>query len=224
MQIKLNHPAKGDTRRYNWPDILVDVTTLEEFERSVFAQWEIYKKTLEIDENLNTDVDRCAQEKNKYLGDAFELFTEMFMLTQSVGLTGVANYRPLNFLEGDRDIGVDGVGIGTNNKPATVQVKFRTNIRAELFAKADGLSGFVAASQNVYGVDISDTTNMWVVTNCAGINQKSKDVMLFGKVGCLGRPQITKLIDDVLPWWDSFRAATLPILPKNSRRPRTSLV
>jgi predicted helicase len=222
--MNLTHPARHDTRRYNWQGVLVGVNTLEEFEEALFRDWLTYSKTLGINYESPSDVEREKQEKNKYLGDAFEVFTEMFLLTQSVGLTGVANYRPLNYLEGDKDIGVDGVGIGTNNKPSAVQVKFRSNPGVELFAKADGLSGFVAASQNVYGVDIADTTNMWVVTNCAGINQQSKDIMLFGKVGCLGRPQITKLVDDVIPWWDSFRAATLPILPKTGRRPRTSLI
>ena len=224
MQVTLTHPAKGDIRRYDWQGILAGVNTLVEFEDALYRDWQTYKATLDIDEESPADVERGKQQRNKYLGDAFELFTEMFLLTQSIGLTGVAEYRPLNFLAGDKDIGVDGVGIGTNNKPATVQVKFRSEERSELFAKEDGLSGFVAASQNVYGVDINDKTNMWVVTNCSGINQKSKEVMLFGKVGCLGRPQITKLIDNVIPWWDSFRSATLPVLPKAGRRPRTSLV
>jgi predicted helicase len=222
--MKLQHPAVGDIRRFSWPAILVNVQTLSQFESSLNRDWNSYKSTLNIEPESRKDVEREIREKNKFLGDAFEVFAEMFMLTQSMAMTGVANYRPINFLEGESDIGVDGVGIGNNNKPATVQVKFRSDSSAELFAKEDGLSGFVAASQNVYNVDIMDTFNMCVITNCKGINDKSKEKMLFGKVICLGRAQITELVDDSIPWWNDFRTRTLPPVKKISRRAPTVLI
>lgn len=216
--VYLTHPAVGDIRRFNWSEILCGVSTLKGFETGVNRDWRKYLDTLNLDLHETTDCNDAERRRNRFFGDAFEVFTEMLLLTQGFDRSGVAQYKPLNFLEGQRDIGIDGTGIGNNGKPATVQVKFRSNPTVELFAKEDGLSGFVAASQNVYNVDVADKYNMTVVTNCIGINQKSKDVMLFGKVRCIGRAQIQDMVDRSNPWWDDFRAATAPVTKPQPKR------
>ena len=214
---KLTHVAVNDINRFNWPVMLATVNSLNEFEDEVQGACKIYVNTL--------PAAMQADAQNKFLGDAFEVFVEMLMLTHAFdNRINVHDYKPLNPNEGDIDIGVDGVGKGADKKPATVQVKFRSNPITILTAKADGLSGFVAASQNVYNVEVTSMFNMLVVTNCAGINPKTKTMMLFGKVRELSREHLIELVDNQLNWWDNFRQSVAPIAKKRARRAVTSLV
>lgn len=171
----LTHVAINDINRFDWLFILDTVNSLGEFEDKIQKACNTYVSILPP--LMQSDF------RKKFLGDAFEVFVEMLMITHAFdNRVNVHDYKPLNPNEGDVDIGVDGVGKGADKKPATVQVKFRSNPTTVLTAKSDGLSGFVAASQNVYDVEISSMFNMLVVTNCAGINPKTKTMMLFGKV------------------------------------------
>jgi len=215
--ITLTHIAVNDINRFNWVPMLSTVNSLGEFEDEVQDACKIYISTLPA--ALQADA------QNKFLGDAFEVFVEMLMLTHAFdNRINVYDYKPLNPNEGNIDIGVDGVGKGADKKPATVQVKFRSRPDTLLTAKADGLSGFVAASQNVYGVEISAMFNMLVVTNCAGINYKTKTMMLFGKVRELNREHLIELVDNQLNWWDNFRQSVIPVAKKRARRAVTSLI
>jgi len=221
--VNLRHPAVCDSR-FIWVNILLGVDSLESFEKSLKECCEQFLSTLVIDLELPSGQEKYQSEKNKYIGDAFEVFVE-FLLLKSDGsnLHGVTKYQPIDFYGGESDIGVDGKGIHFDNKrPITVQVKFRSIYTTELFAKADGLSGFVAASQNIYGVDINDIHNMVVVTNCVGIDDKSKNKMLFGKVNCLGREQLIAMVNNST-WWDEFRRLSRPKKKTTTRLPLTSL-
>ena len=60
---------------------------------------------------------------DKFKGDALELFAECLIKTNEAdNRIGIWNYTTVDVSD---DYGVDGHGIGENQHPATVQVKFR---------------------------------------------------------------------------------------------------
>lgn len=81
---------------------------------------------------LNTFLNRLdkqsakAPEPDNYKGDGFELFAECLVKLSPVDMRiGILDYKPIPSTN-NIDTGVDGIGIGINGNPATVQVKLRT--------------------------------------------------------------------------------------------------
>lgn len=139
---------------------------------------------------------------DKYKGDGFELFTEaLIKLAPYDNRIGIGEY---NVVEG-QDTGVDGSGIGANGKPATVQVKYRSNGQQVLTTNQDHLSNFVMSSVLHEGVDANDTMNMLIVTTAEGLHYFTDAEMFGGKVRCLGREQLRELVDNNQLFWDRFR-------------------
>lgn len=137
---------------------------------------------------------------NVYKGDGLELFTEALIKLSPVdNRIGIRHY---NVIEG-QDIGVDGTGIGTNNKPATVQVKYRNNSQLQLIA--NDLETFLSASLLHEGVDPKDVNNMLVVTTAKGLHHFTDNEMYKNQVRCLGYEQLRELVDNNFAFWDEFR-------------------
>lgn len=200
MQIKLIHPFCADERA-DWDKILKDVDTLAAFERRI-------KKFCDVDTSYLTE-DEKGNKVRTFLGDAWEVFVEMLLKSHPYDRRiGVSHYRPHHPLFGNEDHGVDGKGVGTNGRVATVQAKFRGNPQDILTANGAHLANFLASSQNEYGVDINDTENMVIITNCKGLHYYTEEKMLFKKVKCLGRDAIQQFVDNNVPFWDEFRKAT----------------
>lgn len=142
----------------------------------------------------------CPQ---KYKGDGFELFTEALIKLSPVdNRIGIGNYKVIG--EGE-DFGVDGIGIGANGNPATVQVKYRSNNSQLLTANKDHLSNFVQASIVHENVDKDDNNNMLIITTAKGLHHFTDNEMYKNKVRCLGYDELRQLVDNNLLFWDSFR-------------------
>lgn len=141
---------------------------------------------------------------DKYKGDGLELLTEVLIKLSPVdNRIGVRDYAPVL----QDDTGVDGVGVGANGQPATVQVKYRSNATSVLTANKDHLSNFIAASQNRYKVGLEDAQNMLVITTAEGLHHFTESEMLYGKVRCLGYRQLRELLDNNDCFWELFRRA-----------------
>jgi len=139
---------------------------------------------------------------DKYKGDGFELFAEFLIKSSPVdNRIGISNYSVI--LEGD--VGVDGVGIGTNSEVATVQVKFRADSTHELTANKDHLSNFTSASMMHYKVNPESNKNMLIVTNAKGLHHFTDNEMFGNKVRCLGYEELRILVDNNLTFWNLFR-------------------
>jgi hypothetical protein len=70
------------------------------------------------------------EDKWHLIGDLFEIFAELFFnILGADNRIGMFNYHPV---KKDHDNGVDGVGIGFDKLPATVQVKYRGDPTYEL--------------------------------------------------------------------------------------------
>jgi hypothetical protein len=193
--ITIKHPARFTIKE--WGDILDGVTTFPKFERNLekFA-----KKSTE-----KFSASAREKKKNKYLGDAFEVFTEFFLKAMSYdNRIGITKYKPTDSNNGEADHGVDGHGVGFNLQPATVQVKYRSRKTHELTANDDHLTNFKNTSHERYGVKHDDRYNMLVVTNCKGIHHHTKREMLNDKVRCVARAQLEEMLNNHLPFWQDF--------------------
>jgi hypothetical protein len=138
----------------------------------------------------------------KYRGDALELFAEaLIKLSPIDNRIGIGDYKIVE----ETDVGVDGVGIGTNNNPSTVQVKFRNDSRTLLTANTDHLSNFVTASILHYNVKPEDTKNMLVITTAKGLHHFTDNQMFLNKVRCLNYENLRDLVDNNLLFWNKFR-------------------
>lgn len=168
-------------------------------------------------EQLEDNLEKLAFPKNpddlfghdpfgEILGDGWEAFNEILFkvygLFPGVGFTDAQVLPP-------GTIGCDFTGVGIDTKPATVQSKYKGKSKAWQIELAEGLDmkleRFVAQSQNTFGVPIDSKTNMLVVTNAKGIHYWTNDNLLFGKVRCIGRDQITYLVNNNPMFWKTAR-------------------
>lgn len=137
-----------------------------------------------------------------YKGDGLELFSEALIKLSPVdNRIGIHHYQVVD----GQDLGVDGSGIGSNGKPATVQVKYRSNNQRQLTANNDHLSNFVSASILHEKVDPEDYHNMLIITTAKGLHHFTDNDMYGNKVRCLGREQLRELVDNNNAFWDEFR-------------------
>jgi hypothetical protein len=82
------------------------------------------------------------------------------------------------------------------------------------------LERYLKSSQNEAGVPVEATDNMIVFTNAKGIDYFTSETLLYDKVRCIGRPQITYLVDKDpssdyrnLAFWDTARAMIMQTNP-----------
>jgi len=203
MNIRLIHPFRFDLRA-DWSKILKDVDTLAKFENHI-------RKLCDTDTEHLTE-DEKGNKVRTFLGDAFEVFVEALLKTHPYDrFIGISDYKPCHPNFGNEDHGVDGCGIGTNNRPATVQSKFRGDASAVLTANGSHLVNFKNSSHEEYGVKFEDVDNMLIITNCKGLHYYTEEKMLNKKVRCLSRDHLKQMVDNNLPFWDEFRRATQPV-------------
>ena len=188
-----------------WDRLLKDVDNLDKFLRR------IEKFCGENTEHLTSESEK-EKRMNKFRGDAFEVFAEALLKTHPYDRRiGISKYT---VADPNEDYGIDGYGIGTNLRPATVQVKYRGNSEQELTANSDHLTNFLGASQNhaTHRVSIDDKENMLIITSAKGVHRITAENMLHNKVRWIGRELLKELVDNNLPFWEEFRRATAPIL------------
>lgn len=139
---------------------------------------------------------------DKYKGDGFELFVEALIKLSPVdNRIAIGNYTPVV----NDDTGVDGFGIGIDGKPATVQIKYRSDNTALLTANQDHLSNFVTTSLLKYDVDPKSKTNMLIITTAEGLHYFTENEMFLNQVRCLGYKHLRELVDNNILFWDTFR-------------------
>ena len=180
MKIDLCHPFK---------DVLPDI---EEFFKA--------DNGVGVINTINALCNRIKKLAEKYAeiireedfkGWALELFAEYLIKTNaSDNRIGIYNYVPVTGGEED-DLGVDGHGVGENQNPSTVQVKFRAGDYV-LRANEDHLSNFLVSSWNDFGVRMEDDKNMLIITTGQKVDDWTREKMLKGKVRVLNREALGK--------------------------------
>jgi hypothetical protein len=134
---------------------------------------------------------------DKVKGDLFEIFAECFFkILASDNRIGVYNYQPAPPID---DYGVDGFGIGMDDKPLTVQIKFRSDVTTELLQ--DDIKQFPFQSIVNYNVDKDTTTNMIVFTNSRGLHWVTESNVFSGRIKPIGLEIISNLVDNNSVFW-----------------------
>mgnify|MGYP003435659415 FL=1 len=164
--------------------LLKDTTTLSKLSRNIIK--------------ISKDFEALAyKDANKVKGDLFEIFAECFFkILAADNRIGVYDYKPAPPID---DYGVDGIGQGMDEKPLTVQVKFRSNEMTEL-VESD-IKQFGMQSIVEFGVDKDTKTNMIVFTNAKGLHWITQTKVFSGRVRCLGYEQISHLVDNNSVFW-----------------------
>lgn len=179
----------------------------------------IYNKDQSIFESIFKDTKTLSQLSNKIIkvsknfealaykdadkvkGDLFEIFSECFFKILSAdNRIGVYNYQPAPPID---DYGVDGIAIGMDEKPLTIQVKFRSDATTEL--TQEHIKQFAFQSIITYNVDKDTTTNMIVFTNAKGLHWVTESRVFSGRVKAIGYDQISQLVDNNTVFWKNVK-------------------
>ena len=180
----ITHPFKNKAHDMT---ALLDVQTIDKFCFNLTKQSKLFP-------------DRIAPER--YKGDGLEMLVEFLLKSSPVdSRLGISDYNTVSL---HRDYGVDGAGIGTNGNPATVQVKFRASNKV-LTANNARLCNFSSTSTLRFKVLPTDNMNMLVITTGKGLHHFTESEMFANKVRCIGRPELRKMLDNNLPFWNKLR-------------------
>jgi len=150
--------------------------------------------------------DPLNYDPDKYKGDAFEFFIELFlMLHPNDNRVGVYNYKPTQ----DNDNGVDGIGVNIKNQDCVVQVKYRGNPNEPLTANKDHLSNMFVDGQLSYNV-VADTIEKknyrhFIFTTAKGLHFYTETEMFKNKVKCFNYKNFKSMLDNNKPFWDNAR-------------------
>ena len=140
------------------------------------------------------------KDADKMKGDLFEIFAECFFkLFSSDNRIGVYNYQPAPPID---DYGVDGIGIGMDTKPLTIQVKFRSDPTTEL--TQDDIKQFALQSIVNFGVDKDTKNNMIVFTNAKGLHWVTESKVFSGRVKAISNKEISQLVDNNTVFWKNL--------------------
>ena len=133
----------------------------------------------------------------KLKGDLFEIFAECFFkIFSSHPRVGIYGYKPAPAID---DFGVDGYGLGMDNNPCTVQIKFRQNVTEELLL--DDIKNFGWASVREYKVPVDTMTNLIFFTNAKGLNFITESKVMSGASRTIGNKFIRETVDNNNVFW-----------------------
>jgi hypothetical protein len=187
MKTQLQH--NFITKAHNLIGLFEDVHKMSQFMRKLEEQ---------------ALIDTIRYNQNKYVGDGFEFFVELFLMLYSCDKRiGVSNYVPVQ----ENDNGVDGTGINTKGEPCVVQIKYRTNTQGFLTETNDHLSNMISDGMLTHGVvaDMSDPKNYrhFIFTTAEGLNFYTDQEMYKSKVKCIGYNDFRVLLDDNIIFWNT---------------------
>jgi hypothetical protein len=187
--IQLEHNFK--TKAHSLTRLFEGVTKMSQFMRKIESE---------------AILDTLRYDAEKYKGDAFEFFVELFLtLHPTDNRVGVYNYKPNQ----ENDNGVDGIGVNLRNEKSVVQVKYRSNVLIELSSNKDSLANLITDGMMTHNVvaDMENPKNFrhFVFTTATGLNFYTDQEMFKSKVKCFGYNDFRSLLDNNLIFWNKVR-------------------
>ena len=162
-----------------------------------FADIQTFKQLVKkIDKHSETDYQLFNLDgPEKFKGDIFEIFTEIFFkLYSSHNKIGVYDYQPVPDV---LDNGVDGIGVGNDEKPIAIQAKYKSNVTAVLTSK--DLKQFPYHAIVKYKVE--PTGNLILFTSGKGLHWHSENEVFQGTIKTIGYQAISSFIDNNTVFW-----------------------
>lgn len=145
----------------------------------------------------------------KFIGDGFEMLIEALIKLSPVdNRLGISDYKNAPYDEA----GIDGYGIGSNGRPAAVQIKFKSDHEYLLTETKDNMAGFLSVAQSSdYDVIRDDfSTNLLVITYGEGLHHKTIEQFFRDGVKVIGRDGLRNMVDNNVVFWDKFVELTKP--------------
>ena len=157
-----------------------------------------------IEQQANLDILRY--DRDKYVGDAFEFFVELFLkLNPTDNRVGVYDYHPIQ----ENDNGVDGIGVNIRGEKSVVQIKYRTDNQSVLTANQDHLSNMITNGMIYHDVvvDMSDPKNYrhFIFTTASGLHFYTDNEMFKNKIKCIGYNDFRTMLDNNIIFWETCR-------------------
>lgn len=189
MKTILEHTFK--TKCHDLQGLFQGVNTMSRLMRNIEAQ---------------AMIDPIRYDRDKYAGDAFEFFVELFlMLHPCDNRTGVYNYHPTQ----ENDNGVDGIGVNIRAEKCVVQIKYRTNTQGFLTNQDDHLSNMFSDGMLAHNVvaDMTDTNNYrhFVFTTAKDLNFYTEAEMFKNKLRCFGYDDFRSMLNNNIVFWNTVR-------------------
>ena len=160
-------------------------------------------------------IDSIRYDIDKYKGDAFEFFVELFLTINATdNRVFVYNYKPI---PPDEDNGADGTGTNMFGNDCVVQVKYRGNTDHLLTANEDHLSNLIVAGAHLgVSFDLKNQKNFrhFVFTTAKSLNFYTDEQMFKGKVKCFGYEEFRKMVDNNIPFWNKCRELVRELDPR----------
>ena len=186
--IHLEHNFK--TKAHSLPRLFEGVTKMSQLIQKI---------------EIESQIDPLRYDPDKYKGDAFEFFVELFLaLHPTDNRVGVYNYKPNQI----NDNGVDGIGMNIKNEKCAVQIKYRSNKEYELTGNEDKLVNLSNDAQ-FHGVvfDLSDSKNFrhFVFTTAKGMNFYTDQETFKKNFKCFGINDFKSMLDNNIVFWDKVR-------------------
>ena len=149
-------------------------------------------------------LDPQRYEPNKYLGDGFEFFVELFLyLHPNDNRIGLSDYEPVQV----NDNGVDGVAKNINGDKSVIQIKYRSDNSYFLTADNDKLANMFSDGmlQHDVVVDKENVKNFrhFIFTSAKGLNFYTDQEMFKSRVLCFSEPMFRSLLDNNKAFWDN---------------------
>ena len=160
-------------------------------------------------------IDPIRYDPDKYKGDAFEFFVELFLTINATdNRVFVYNYKPI---PADEDGGADGIGTNMLGENCVVQIKFRGNVEHMLTANEDHLSNLIVAGAHL-GVSFDNKNKKnfrhFVFTTAKSLHFYTDEQMFKGKVFCFGYEEFKKMVDNNLQFWNKCREIVRELDPR----------
>lgn len=143
---------------------------------------------------------------DKYKGDAFEYFVEMFLNAFKYdNRVGISNYTPVQ----EDDNGVDGVGFNYNGDKSVVQVKYRSDSTNMLNNTNDHIGNLISwgiLKHKVAPIEkLTEMPKHYVFTSAKGLHWYTDGRFLINTVKCFGYNEFKSLLDGNIAFWDYCR-------------------
>lgn len=150
-------------------------------------------------------IDPLRYDSQKYVGDGFEMFVEIFLKTAAYdNRVGISEYEPVQ----SDDNGVDGVGYNIVGEKCAIQVKFRSNTNTLLTADGDHLANLISDALLKYDIQQSkdkEPPKHYIITTAKGLHRYTDTEFFKGKVKCYGYDDLRSFLDGNKSFWDLCR-------------------
>jgi len=149
-------------------------------------------------------IDPIAYDSDKYKGDGFEFFVELFLsLHPNDNRIGLYNYEPILV----NDNGVDGIGNNIIGEKSVAQVKYRSNTQSVLTANQDHLANLFSDGMMGHGVvaDMDNKNNFrhFIFTTAKDLHFYTEQEMFKSKVKTFGYEDFRRFLDGNIQFWNS---------------------